>query len=125
MERRGDPYPLEHWLQMWSRHTRSAIAGSAGADHFIVIYDELLANTADTARMLAEFAFGAEAEESKVAEATRLPTDEYRRTHINDAELLADRDVSSSIASEYIAVRELARERAKPWPSTGSIDSRP
>jgi hypothetical protein len=125
MERRGDPYPLEHWLQLWSRHTRSAIAGSAGADHFIVIYDELLASTGDTARILAEFALGAEAEESKVAAATRLPTDQYRRTHIRDAELLADRHVPSSISNEYFAVRELAHGRAKPGPSTGSIDSRP
>jgi hypothetical protein len=125
MERRGDPYPFEHWLQMWSRHTRSAIAGSAGTDHTFVLYDELLANTGDVARLLADFAFGVAADESKIAEAARLPTDEYRRTHISDAELLTDRHVTDILASDYFAVRELSRGRSKPGPSTGSIDSRP
>jgi hypothetical protein len=109
MARRDDPYPLEHWLENWRRHTDAAFAGSADTQRIVVLYEDLLEAPLQTARLLAEFIFGVTLAAKEIERAAALPDPESRRTAVSDDELLADDRVPDSIAREYFALRDRAR----------------
>lgn len=114
MERRGDPYPLEHWLNMWHRHTSQALADSEDRERAVVIYEDLIDDPEGSAIHLARFALGAAPSQAALTAAVALPDPGSRRSAIDDQTLLADSRVPRAIAREYIDLR--AQE--------GSIDSR-
>lgn len=108
MDRRGDPYPLEHWMEMWERHSYDAIVGSEGSTRSVVVYEELLADPEATARALGRFAIGEEPEPGRVTAAAALPDPRARRSMINDQALLDDPRVPRGIALSYFRLREWA-----------------
>ena len=73
MYRRGDPYPLQHWIEMWERHTHDALIGSQGCEREILIYEELVAEPEATALELARFALGHDPDPDRLAIAAALP----------------------------------------------------
>lgn len=78
MERRGNPYPIEHWIKMWERHTRDAFAGSEDCGREILIYEDLVVDPESTALGLARFALGRDPDPDKLAAAAALPTPRER-----------------------------------------------
>jgi hypothetical protein len=73
MDRRGDPYPIDHWIELWERHTRDALIGSEGCEREVLIYEELVARPESTTSALAQFALGHQADPSAIALAAALP----------------------------------------------------
>ncbi|MBJ7354876.1 MAG: sulfotransferase [Thermoleophilaceae bacterium] len=125
MDRRNDPYPLEHWLEMWALHLRAAITGSEGSTRKFVVYDDLIADPAGSAQSLAQFALGEPPAPEQLAAAAALPDSQIRRSAIDDETLLADPRVDNEIALSYFRLRDWVRAAAAEVSAdSGSIDSR-
>ena len=125
MLRRQDPYELEHWLEMWHRHTVQALSDSVDCPREVVLYEDLIEDPEGSAMRIGRFALGADPAASALASAAALPDCNARRSVIDDRTLIADPRVPRAIAREYIELRDrVRRANAGKSAEVGSIDSR-
>jgi hypothetical protein len=109
MQRRGASYSREHRLEAWLTHTSSALAGSAGADRAIVLYEDLLASPRKVADDLALFVFGQPPELAGREAAAAIVDPARRRSNAGED----FRGLPRELARYYSSVCDLARAQAQ------------
>ena len=104
--RHADYFDREHWLRMWLRYAADALAGSAGAERSVLLYDDLLAQPEREAARLGAFALGHAPAPDAVVRAAGLVRPGTRHHRVSDTTLASE--APPEVTAAYLAIRAAA-----------------